>query len=253
MNRLFEAYRAVHEQAYVPIFCRDNFDSRKQVEAAVAAGCKAIEYTLRKADAREMIPWVRKNYPDLFVLVGSVIDSEKVIRCMKRKFPQLMTLQEIVDFDIDGFVSMLGWSQESLRRYSPTHVIAPTAMTVGEGLAQTDAGAQFQKLSADMVTKFRGEAAFSYCPIMVTGGQTPEAMPATFASGAVVVGTGLEVVLKGIDPKGAAKDMAPAIVTYLKAAKDARHKAWPDLAKADGGPKEAWLNALPHYHPFGKA
>ena len=65
MNRLIEIYRAMHRQAFMPIFCRDDFDSRAEVEACVAAGCTVIEYTLRRPDAREMIPWVRKNYPDL--------------------------------------------------------------------------------------------------------------------------------------------------------------------------------------------
>jgi hypothetical protein len=114
MNRLFEAYRALHEQAFAPIFCRDEFDSRRQVEACAAAGCKGIEYTLRKADAREMIPWVRKNYPNLFLIVGSTIDSDKIIRSQRRKFSQLMTLEEISQFGVDGFISMLGWSEKTI-------------------------------------------------------------------------------------------------------------------------------------------
>jgi 2-keto-3-deoxy-6-phosphogluconate aldolase len=253
MNRLFEAYRALHEQAFVPIFCRDEFDSRRQVEACVQAGCKGIEYTLRKADAREMIPWVRKNYPDLFLIVGSTIDCDKILTQQRRKFPQLMTLDEISQFGVDGFISMLGWSEKSIAKWSPTHLVIPTAWTTREALIQTAAGAQFQKLGGDVeaIKRFRGEAAFEYCPIFVSGGQVPAVMDKTFAAGAVVVGTGFDVMLQGRDKNISAKDIEKEVRTYVAAAQSARRAAWPQLAKADGGPKDAWLAALPHYHPFG--
>jgi 2-keto-3-deoxy-6-phosphogluconate aldolase len=253
MNRLFEAYRALHEQAFAPIFCRDEFDSRRQVEACAAAGCKGIEYTLRKADAREMIPWVRKNYPNLFLIVGSTIDSDKIIRSQRRKFSQLMTLEEISQFGVDGFISMLGWSEKTIARWSPTHLVIPTAGTTREALLQTEAGAHFQKLGGDVefIRRCRGEAAFGYCPIFVSGGQVPKVMGDTFAAGAVLVGTGFDVMLQGRDKAISATDIAVEVKTYLAAARTARHAAHPALAKADGGPKEAWLAALPHYHPFG--
>ena len=252
MSRQFEAYRAMHEQAFMPIFCRDEFDSRRQVEACIAAGCKAIEYTLRKADAREMIPWVRKHHPELFLLVGSTIDSDAIVKKLRRQHPQLMTLKEIADIGADGYVSMLGWSEASLRRWAPTHIICPTASTVREALIQTDAGAQFQKLPGDLafVRRCRGEAAFNYCPIMVTGGQMPEVMKDTFAAGAVVVGTGFDLALKGRSSDLKTEEITEVVKIYLQAAQRARHAAWPQLAKADGGPKQAWLDALPHWHPF---
>lgn len=252
MDRLFQAYRRLHEQAFTPIFCRDEFDSKRQVEACVAAGCKGIEYTLRKADARAMIPWVRKNYPDLTLIVGSTIDSDKIIRSQRRKFPQLMTLDEVAQLDVDGFISMLGWSEKSIARWSITHLVIPTASTTREALLQTEAGAHWQKLGGDVefIKRCRGEAAFGYCPIFVSGGQVPAVMGQTFAAGAVLVGTGFDVLLKDRDKDISAKDIAKEVKTYLKAAQLARHAAWPALAKADGGEKAAWLEALPHYHPF---
>jgi len=56
MSRLFDAYRAFHEQGFIPIFTEDGFDSRMLIDACVAAGLKGIEYTLRKRDADTMIP-----------------------------------------------------------------------------------------------------------------------------------------------------------------------------------------------------
>lgn len=253
MDRLFDAYRAMHEQAFAPIFCKDGFNSKRQVEACVAAGCKGIEYTLRKPDAREMIPWIRKNYPDLYLLVGSTVDSDAVVARQRCKHPQLMTVAEVADIGVDGFVSMLGWSDESLRKYSATHIIAPTAMTVREALLQTDCGAHFQKLlgsDLDFVRRCRGGAAFDYCPILVTGGQTPETMGATFQAGAVMVGTGFDLTMKGLDADASVEQITEIVKTYVAAAKQARAAAWPELAAADGGPKQAWLDALPHYHPF---
>ena len=52
---LLDIYRAVHEQVFLPIFVQDHFDTKTLVEACVQAGCKCIEYTLRRADADEMI------------------------------------------------------------------------------------------------------------------------------------------------------------------------------------------------------
>ncbi len=252
MSRLFDAYRTIHEQSFVPIFCRDPFDSKKQVEACVEAGCKAIEYTLRKADAREMIPWVRKNYPDLFLIVGSTIDSDKIIKARRRVHKQLMTLDEIAEIGVDGFISMLGWSEKSIAKWSKTHLVIPTASTTRECLIQTEAGAHWQKLTGDLdfIAKCRGEAQFGYCPIFVSGGQVPGVIEKTFAAGAVVVGTGFDVLLKGRDANISVKEIAVEIRKYIDSAQAGRKAAWPELAKADGGPKEAWLNALPHYHPF---
>ena len=200
-----------------------------------------------------MVPWIRKNYPDLFLLVGSTVDSETIVQGMKRRHPYLRTVAEIADMDVDGFVSMLNWTQASLEKYAPTHLIAPTAMTVGEAMQQTVWGAQLQKLAGSdigFVRRCRGDAAFDYCPIMVTGGQRPEAMEETFAAGAVAVGAGFDLMLKGQPATTDVKAMTAALRTYLDAAQAARNKAWPELAAAIGGPKQAWLDALPHVHPF---
>lgn len=253
MSRLFAAYRAFHQQAFIPIFCLDSFDSRKQVEACVAAGCTGIEYTLRKPDAREMIPWVRQNFPDLYLLVGSTIDDDGIATHMRRRHPQLMTVAEIADMGVDGFVSMLGWSEASIRKYAPTHVLVPTASTVTEAYMQTRWGAHFQKLlgpDCGLVKRCRGQATFDFCPIAVTGGQTPEVIPATFQAGAVMVGTGFDLTMKGLPADTGVAKIAEIVRHYLQVSQTARAQAWPELANADGAPKADWLKALPHWHPF---
>lgn len=256
-QRVRQAYRAFHEQAFIPIFCQDEYDSKAQVEACVAAGCRGIEYTLRKPDAREMIPWIRRNYPDLYLLVGSTLDSEKIVRHMRAKHPQLMTVAEIADLDVDGFVSMINWREESIRTYAPTHLVCPTAMTVGEALNMVDWGAHFIKLlgtDIGFVKRCRGAAAFDYMPVFVTGGQTAEAIPATFAAGAVMVASGFDLTMRGIPAAEATVTRIAGVVReYLDVSRRARAAAWPQLAAADGRPDQEWFDALPHWHPFGDA
>ena len=94
-SKLFDVYRSVHEQAFMPIFVQDDFDSKKLVDACVEAGCKCIEYTLRRKDADKMIPWVLEKYPDLHLIVGSTIDDEKITRKMREKHPQLLTIEKL--------------------------------------------------------------------------------------------------------------------------------------------------------------
>lgn len=253
MADLFEVYRAFHEQAFVPIFCQDTFDSRRQVEACVAAGCRGIEYTLRKPDARDMIPWVRREYPDLFLIVGSTLDNDDLIKGMRRRHPQLMTLDELASIGVDGFVSQLRWSEENIRKYASTHLLIPNAATHNEAYEQICAGAHVAKINGpDLapVKKARAVAAFDYCPILVTGGMDTERIPDAFDAGAVMVGSGFDLTLKGKPDDVSAEEIRKITEQYLRVSQLARTRAWPELAAADAGPREAWLAALPHWHPF---
>jgi len=253
MSRLLEAYRAVHDQAFLPIFVDDEFDSKMLVEACLAAGMKAIEYTLRRRDAHKMIPWIREKYPDVYLLVGSTVDSERIVAKAKRFHPHLLTIAELDAMGVDGFVSMLGWSRESIERYSPRRLVMPTATTPNEAFFQVAAGAHFAKLSGknlDMVRACRMDAAFGYCPMLVTGGMTPERIPEAMSAGAVLVATGFDLTLKG-----ESKNILPGKVTqvmklYLSVAAASRQKFWPELTPVAKADDKAWLAALPHHHPF---
>lgn len=253
LNRLATTYRATWEQAFLPIFTAVPLDSRRLVEGAVEAGCRVLEFTLRSPDAREMIPWIRREFPDVHLLVGSTIDSDRVVRQMRRRHPQLMTLDEVADLDVHGFVSMVGWSRQSIERWAPTHLIAPTADTVSEALMQTDAGAHFQKLNgADvpLIRRCRGLATFGFCPVFVTGGQTPEQMPVSFGAGAVLVAAGFDLFMAGAPADVGVAQVAEAVRRQLDAAREARVTAWGDAMPPAHADWRAWLDALPHWHPF---
>ena len=253
MGRVFEAYRAVHEQGFVPIFVQDDFDSRDLVEACLSDGIRVIEYTLRRPDAPEMIPWIRKTYPDLYLMAGSTLDDEGIVEGMRRRHPQLMTLQQLADAGVDGFVSMLGWSLESIRKYSPTHVVIPSAHSATQAFLQTGGGAHFQKLSGahlDLVRQCRMAPTFEFCPIFVTGGISDERMREATEAGAVLLASGFDVMLKGRPTDIGVKEIAEALSLYVETAQQSRKQVWPEVAAAVGADRQAWLDSLPHYHPF---
>lgn len=252
MSRLFEAYRAVHEQGFVPIFVRDGLDSRMLLDACVEAGVKAVEYTLRRADAREMIPLIRREYPDIFLLAGSTIDDENILRHCRKRHPQLMSVAELDQAGVDGFVSMLPWKEQSIREYSQSRLVIPTAATPGEAFLQVAAGAHFAKLigpELDLARRCRAEPAFDYCPIFITGGMTLERIPEAVAAGAVLAGSGFDLILAG-ETNPTRASAARRLREFIRAAADARAKKWPGMARAAGAGRQEWLDSLPHYHPF---
>jgi hypothetical protein len=136
---LFKAYRKMIEQAWMPIFVDDTLDTPLLLEGCRRAGLSVVEYTLRRKDARKIVPTLKESLPDTVVLMGSTIDCDEIVEERKKRFPQLMTLSELAPY-VDGFVSMLPYSDETLRLYSKTHLCIPTAESGGEALGCFDHG-----------------------------------------------------------------------------------------------------------------
>ena len=113
-NTLFANYRKMVEQAWMPIFVKDELDTEMLLEGCRLAGLQVVEYTLRREDAAEVIPTLREKLPGVVLFVGSTIDDEKVVNQMKGKFPQLMTISELAPY-VDGYISM----QRCLLHQSP--------------------------------------------------------------------------------------------------------------------------------------
>lgn len=253
MSDLVNAYRAVHEQGFMPIFVDDGFEPKMLIEACLDAGMKCIEYTQRKPDSDKMIPWIREQYPDLHLLVGSTIDDEKIVRERRRQFPNLLTIAELEAFEPAGYVSMLGWSEQSIKKYCGQRIVIPSSSTANDAFTQTSWGGHFVKLNGfnpDLVKRLRAPAAFDYCPIMAVGGMTPERIPEAVQAGAVLVGAGFDMSLKGEPKDISKKKVAEIMKRHLEATRAARAAKWPAMAKAIGGDLRTWLNSLPHYHPF---
>ncbi|MBQ5777236.1 MAG: hypothetical protein IIV97_00315 [Oscillospiraceae bacterium] len=254
-NRLLKCYRMAYEQCFVPIFVRDAFDTETLLRGCELAGVNAVEYTLRRPDAAEVIPTLRKRWPDRALFVGSMLDSDKITLKLREKQPQLMTFSELCEVGVDGFVSMLPFSDETLCAYSAHCVMIPSAATPGEALRQVDAGAHIIKLMGsdrDLRKACHAAPTHGFCPIFVTGGVTPERMPEIYADGAVLTASGFDLILKDIDPEALTAELvAEKLKFYIDSAKAARAATLPGLQNTENRSDEEWLGLLPHYHPFG--
>jgi len=253
-NRLLKCYRMAYEQCFIPIFVKDGFDTETLLKGCELAGVQAVEYTLRRPDAAQVIPQLRRRWEEKALFVGSMLDSDKIILQLRKKQPQLMTFAELAEIGVDGFVSMLPYSDETIRKYADRCVMIPSAATLGEALRQVDAGAHVIKLmgsNRDLRRDCHAAPTHGFCPIFVTGGVTPERMPEIYADGAILTASGFDLILKGINPSELTAEMvAEKLNLFIHAAKEARATVMPQLRDMQEMPDEEWLDSLPHYHPF---
>ena len=249
-NRLFTNYRKMIEQVWIPIFVKDDLNTDILLEGCELAGLKVIEYTLRREDAAKVVKKLKDRYPDTVILMGSTIDSDEIVNERKTKYPQLMTMAELAPL-VDGFVSMLPYSDETLQKYSKTHICIPAAETSGEALRQVKAGAAVIKiLGPDLTLAKRLHAlpTFNYCPTYITGGMIPERMEEAFTAGNILAAAGFDVVLKGVTAEDITPErVAEKIKVFLDAAKAARAKACPQLQDTENLTDEEFLQRLPNY------
>lgn len=255
MSSLPSIYRRVHEQGFLPIFTDSDTPSEVLVEVCVEAGCQVIEYTLRRRDAHRMIPWIREHYPEIGLIVGSTLDNEDLVRHGRAEHPQLMTIDELAAIGVDGFVSMVGFHLETIRRYCSTHLMIAPVSTMLEMFSAVSAGAHFAKIAGsplELVSTLRNPATFGFSPIMVTGGMTLERIPLAVQRGAVVVGAGFDLILGGLDQNASVSQMAKALARYLRVTQESKHEKWPALADARAKDFCSWTATLPHFHPFAE-
>lgn len=249
-KEIFAKYRKVYEQAWMPIFGQDEFDTEVLLEGCRLANLQVIEYTLRRSDASTVIPTLRQRFPDTVIVAGSTIDDENVICQMKTKYPQLMTIAELMPY-VDGFVSMLPYSDATLERYSSTHLCIPTAQTGGEALRQVGKGAAFIKVLGpdfSFSKSLHAVPTFGYCPTYITGGVTRERMHEAFAAGNVLCAAGFDVVLKGEDPETITPErVAELLRSFVETAKAARAEVNPNLQSMEKMSDEEFLSVLPNY------
>ncbi len=251
MNKTpLHAYRRMIAQAWIPIFVDDTFDTDVLCEGCRLADLAAIEYTLRRRDARKIAPSLRERFPCTVILMGSTVDSDAIVKERQTRFPQLMTLSELAPY-VDGFVSMLPYSNETLKAYRGTHLCIPTAESGGEALRQIKAGAACIKVLGPDLTFARYLHAlptFNYCPTYITGGVTPERMEEVFGAGNILCATGFDVILRDIAPADlTSKTVAERIRLFADAAKRARDVVYPTLKDIDSLSDEEFLLALPNY------
>ena len=249
-NALLAKFRQTFEQAFVPIFVKDDFDTETLLAGCKLAGVNVLEYTLRRADAHKVIPALKKRYPEHVVYVGSTLDCEDIITQMRAKHHQLLTLAELAPF-VDGFVSMLPFSNETLEKYRKTHLMIPTAETSGEALRQMSHGATIIKVCGpdfSFSKKLHAAPTFNYCPTFITGGVNNERMEEAYAAGNILTAAGFDLILKGEDPSALTPEkVAEKLKIYLDAAKLARENVMPWTKESQTLTDEAFLETFPHY------
>jgi 2-keto-3-deoxy-6-phosphogluconate aldolase len=252
MQKLFETYAAVYKQGFMPIFVKDDWDTGMLLDACRKAGVKAIEYTLRRQDAHEVIPSLPASCPDMKILVGSVLDSERIIKQLHRNNPQLMTFGQLAGCGVHGFISMFEFSSETISKYSNTHLLVPCAYTPNEAFRMLRDGAHIIKIVEDLslVRKARAAPSHGFCPFFFTGGMTQARFPEAIDAGAVCIASGFDLMLKGL-PKDISSDQVGEIILgHIAAVNTARRKCYPELmAKIDAGAPD-WIDFAPHYHFF---
>ena len=234
----------------MPIFGQDVYDTEMLLEACRLAKLQVLEYTLRRQDAHEVIPQLKERFPDAVIFVGSTIDDDKIVGQMKEKFPQLMSISELAPY-VDGFVSMLPYSDETLQTYAKTHLCIPAAETGGEALRQVKQGAAFIKVLGpdfSFSKQLHAVPTFGYCPTYITGGVTTERMAEAFACGNVLCAAGFDVVLRGEDPDAlTAEKIAEKIRCFVETARKERLAVYPQLKDPETLTDEEFVKVLPNY------
>ena len=245
-------YREFYKQAFIPIFVNDGMDAKIQVEACVKAGFKIIEFTQRRNDLMEILPWIKNNYPELYVIAGSTIDSDLIVKSQKKHYPQLLNFEEMVSAGIDGFISMMKFSDQTISKYCKTHLLIPCASTVNEARDLLEAGAHFIKVlgpNLDLVRQISSNPLFRFCPLFVTGGMSIERIPEAFEAGAIAVASGFDLTLKEITEHNA-NSICEVMKQYQATAMEARKRFYPELSEAlYNQDDDLWLEKVPHYVP----
>jgi len=96
--------KVLMEQKFVPIFVKDDFDAVFLAECSVAAGYRAIEITCRRDNVVDEIKCVKSAFPDLVVMVGSIVDDGPMLDKIKQQRPDFPSIEQLLDLGIDGLV-----------------------------------------------------------------------------------------------------------------------------------------------------
>jgi hypothetical protein len=87
---------------------------------------------------------------------------------------------------------------------------------------------------------------------MMTGRMNLERIDAAIKAGTVVIGAGFDLLLDNQPSDVSARTVTDILHQYVNAVKESRAKHFPEMAETIGRDVDAWLNSLPHIHPFEK-
>ncbi len=259
MKTLLERYCKLHQQGFVPIFVSDNFDAVQLTEACVAAGASAIEITCRRKNVTDEIRRIRKAFPEMIIMVGSIVDDGPMLNFLKSRRPDMPSIDELAQLDVDGFVSMMPLSAKTIKKFSSSHIIVPGVETFADAVGVVEAGAHFAKFfnasnqgGPKRISLASCAAMHALVPIFVTGGVTLDKIDPYVSSGAVLLGSGWDVLLgdkyKAIQQNPDTKVLTEALKPFLTEMANSKEKYY-SLAR-DLKPAK-YIETINHYHPFG--
>jgi 2-keto-3-deoxy-6-phosphogluconate aldolase len=107
----------------------------------------------------------------------------------------------MVDLGADGLVSFMGFRPETYARYGAKVLMIPGVKTYNEALGQLELGADFIKFPGNSpwgagLLSSALSATHGLFPVLVTGGCTLEKIAEFIKSGAVLLASGFDVILK---------------------------------------------------------
>ncbi len=224
------------QAGYVPILLDNAVDPLLVCEVACEAGLPAVEYTLRRRD-HEMLPIMRKEFGDLLLLVGSVIDRPEVVRFVQSRRP-FHAIEQLYDLGVDGIVSFLPFREQTYQWLAGKMLLAPGVATAAAGFEQLAMGADLIKIvgmEPNLITAME-DATQCTLPILATGVSLDQ-VDETIRCGALVMATSLERTLGperfssflGKPDRKALLDRLLEYKAEIAAARRALGLAWDDL------------------------
>jgi 2-dehydro-3-deoxyphosphogluconate aldolase / (4S)-4-hydroxy-2-oxoglutarate aldolase len=260
MSEIIRIYRKVLEQGFMPICVGDRFDIRTLAQATIGAGASAIEITCRRPNALSEIHQVKRDFPQLIVLAGSVVDNGPLLRHAQRKQPRMPSIAQLLEAGVDGVVSAMPLTAETIRSLSRSHLVIPGVESLTEIAQVLESGAHFAKLfTADLmgecqrVRRMTCAATHGLPPLFVTGGITLSHITDYIKAGVGMLGSGWDVILGDRYSESMERpnqeELSAALRTFLSTFQQSRAAMAPMLfPSAELGDAE-FLASLPHYVP----
>lgn len=224
----------------LPNLIKDHLDPERTVEAAIAAGVRAIEVSCRRTDTLALIRRLRQRFPELAVGVSSLVEEGPYFHFLQERGPRFPSIEEAVEAGAEFLVSYIAFSSATYQRYKHLPIV-PGVETADEAKRQLDLGASLVKFSNTPAAKLKAinsAPIHSGLPLLVTGGVRPEHLSDFVAAGTLACVCGMDLIL-GDRYQALQRQFDPATVKacvgeYLAKFNEARSQHQPGADFASG-------------------
>ena len=258
MKTLMQRYCELHRQGFIPIFVSDNFDAVQLAESCIEAGAKGIEITCRRKNVVDEIRRIRRDFPELIIMVGSVVDDGPMLDFLKHRREDMPSMGELAELEIDGMVSMMPMSVKTIEKFSDDYIMVPGVETFNDAVQAVEAGAHFAKFFNAVNSGGPKRISLATCaamhgllPVFVTGGVTLEKIKHYLDSGTAMVGSGWDVILgdkyQEAQEKPETKILTKELKRFIDETAQIRGIYQPLNTESE---QKKYLDAVTHYHPF---